>query len=170
MMQTAQNELTLTSTTPFPMHKPHKVDKVNEVELIYTRPRIETMKKVKSSNDAYEILKTQYPVSRIDYKEMSYALFLNRANNVLASAQLSIGGLSGTIIDIREVFQLALRLNAVQIILSHNHPSGNLTPSQQDKALTKGILEAGKILNIVLTDHLIISSEGYYSFADEGAL
>ena len=76
----------------------------------------------------------------------------------------------GTIVDLREVFQLALKLSATIIILSHNHPIGNLRPSHTDKLITRKIVEAGKILDITVYDHLIVTQEGYFSFADEGLL
>ena len=84
------------------------------------------------------------------------------------TGQLSKGGITGTIVDIRLLLKKALELGAVALILAHNHPSGNLFPSPQDIALTKKLVEAGKILSIKILDHLIIGDKGYYSFADEG--
>ena len=92
----------------------------------------------------------------------------NRANNVLGSFLVGIGGISGVVVDPKLVFQAALKANASGIILAHNHPSGNRTPSQADIDLTKKVKAAGNFLEIALLDHLIILPEGYYSLADEG--
>lgn len=141
---------------------------VNEVELVYQRPKLDNLVHIDSSKAAYSIFNALYPKGRIDLKEYFFVAFLNRANGVLASAKLSEGGLSGTIVDVREIFAIALKLHASSVILCHNHPSGNLKPSKQDIGLTKKIAEAGKIMDINVLDHLIISSEGYISFLDEG--
>ncbi len=84
--------------------------------------------------------------------------------------QISAGGLTGTMADVRMIMQTALKSNSCSIILSHCHPSGNLEPSEADKDLTKKIQEAGKVLDIAVLDHLIITSESYYSFTDEGKM
>jgi DNA repair protein RadC len=108
-----------------------------------------------------------------DHHEEMWALYLNRSNRVMACVQISKGGVSGTIADPKLIFQLALILPcpASCIILAHNHPSGNLIPSQADIQLTGRIKEGGKALEIQLLDHLIVTSPGkYYSFADEGLL
>tara|TARA_B100000378_G_scaffold259197_1_gene239019 strand:- start:1249 stop:1716 length:468 start_codon:yes stop_codon:yes gene_type:complete len=143
---------------------------VNEVQIVYTRPKLDTLRKVSGSHEVYEILKDIYPSDRITYKEFFYAVFLNAGNYVLAVSKVSEGGMMGTIVDLREVFQLALKLSATIIILSHNHPIGNLRPSHTDKLITRKIVEAGKILDITVYDHLIVTQEGYFSFADEGLL
>ena len=95
---------------------------------------------------------------------------MNRAHRVLGIYELSSGGISGTVADPKLVFMAALKANACCLIISHNHPSGNLKPSQADEALTRKISEAGKLLDIQVIDHVIVTSEGYYSFADEGLL
>jgi len=124
---------------------------------------------VSSSQKSYEILRPFYE-DLIDYKEFSYMILLNRSNRVLGVHKLSEGGMCGTIVDLKIVFQVALLAGASAIILSHNHPSGNLSASEQDKILTKKITEAGKLLEILVLDHLILTSEGYYSFADNGKI
>jgi DNA repair protein RadC len=124
---------------------------------------------VSSSQKSYEILRPFYE-DLIDYKEFSYMILLNRSNRVLGVHKLSEGGMCGTIVDLKIVFQVALLAGASAIILSHNHPSGNLSASEQDKILTKKITEAGKLLEILVLDHLILTSEGYYSFADNGQI
>lgn len=97
-------------------------------------------------------------------------ILLNRVNRVLGIYHVSSGGIAGTIADPKLIFMAALKGSASGIILSHNHPSGNLKPSQVDLQLTKKIVEGGKLLDISVVDHLIITSEGYLSFADEGLL
>jgi len=97
-------------------------------------------------------------------------MLLNRAGRVLGIIEVSSGGLSGTVADPKVVFSAALKGNASSIILAHNHPSGNLRPSQADLDLTKKIQRGGQLLDITVSDHLIITSEGFYSFTDEGLM
>jgi DNA repair protein RadC len=89
---------------------------------------------------------------------------------VLGIFEVSSGGVTGTVADPKLIFVAALKANACAIVISHNHPSGNLKPSQQDEQLTQKINQAGKFLDIKLLDHIIVTSEGYYSFADEGLI
>ena len=140
-----------------------------EIEISY-KPKYKAseLPKVVTSADAYRCLKDVFP--SLDYKEYFYILCLNRNNKVLRYCQISSGGLSGTVADVRIIMQTALKSNACSIILSHNHPSGNLIPSEADKDLTKKIREAGKFLDIPALDHLILTSESYFSFADEGLM
>lgn len=95
-------------------------------------------------------------------------VFLNRANRVIGVYDASSGGITGTVADPRLILAAAIKSLAVSIILSHNHPSGNLKPSKADEDLTTKIKEAAKYHDIRVIDHMIITSEGYYSFADEG--
>ena len=111
-----------------------------------------------------------YDSDTLEYFESSIVIYLNRANNSIGWQKISQGGLSGTVIDIRIVLGTALKCGASSIIISHNHPSGNLFPSDADDKLTKQIFEASKIMEIQLLDHLIITSEGYYSYADQGKI
>ncbi|MBL7870526.1 MAG: JAB domain-containing protein, partial [Cyclobacteriaceae bacterium] len=97
-------------------------------------------------------------------------MLTNRANKVLGIFEVSTGGISGTVADPKLIFAAAIKAAASGIILSHNHPSGNLQPSQADIDLTRKIKEAGRFLEIQLLDHIIITTEGYYSFADEGLI
>jgi len=100
--------------------------------------------------------------------EEFWVLFLNNSNKVISKAQLSKGGLTGTVVDVRMVFRLALENGATGLILCHNHPSGNLQPSQADKEITKRLKLAGESLDVKVLDHLIITETKYYSFVDEG--
>jgi DNA repair protein RadC len=102
--------------------------------------------------------------------EEFWALFLNRQNKIIDKQRLSQGGLTGTVIDVRLVLKMAIEKHATSLIFAHNHPSGNLDPSDADKKITRQLKESGKIMDIPLIDHLIITQGGYYSFADEGTL
>jgi len=144
---------------------------VAEIELIYKSQISPSERpKVISSKDAYNILLANWDDSKIGYFEQFKILLLNRANKVIGIYELSTGGTTGTVADPKLIFTAALKSNAISIILCHNHPSGNLTPSQEDEKLTRRIKEAGILLDLTILDHLIISSEGYYSFTDEGKI
>ena len=140
-----------------------------EIEIIY-RPKVKPseMPKVVTSGEAYMVLLQAFP--SLEYREYFYILCLNRNNRVLGYSQISVGGLSGTIADIRIIMQTALKANACSIIIAHNHPSGNLEPSDADKQITMKLRDAGKILDIPVLDHVILTSETYFSFADEGLI
>jgi DNA repair protein RadC len=97
-------------------------------------------------------------------------ILLNRANQVLGIYEVSTGGVSGTVADPKLIFAAAIKSSSSGLIFSHSHPSGNLQPSQADIALTRKIKEGGEILEISVLDHIILTSEGYFSFADEGLL
>jgi DNA repair protein RadC len=123
--------------------------------------------KITSSRDAFEILQ---PRLRDLKHEEFWIVLLNRANKVTAIERISEGGLTGTVADPRRIFNNALKAEATSIILSHNHPSGNIQPSSMDIELTKKLKKAGEVLDISVYDHLIIGENNYYSFADEGML
>jgi DNA repair protein RadC len=124
-------------------------------------------KKISSSKDVFEFFSSL--VSDLTY-ETFYILLLNRANSIIRGVQISEGGISGTVADPKKIFKLALDHNATSIILCHNHPSGNVKPSQDDIALTKKIKKAGETMDISVLDHIILGDEKYYSFADEGMM
>lgn len=120
---------------------------------------------IRSSQDAYDSIAPLL----IDLPlEEFWILLLNRANRVIGKACVSTGGVSGTVVDAKVLFQHAVKALASSVILFHNHPSGNFQPSQADISLTKKLQEAGQALDIAVLDHLIVSESGYYSFADEG--
>jgi len=123
--------------------------------------------KITSSQDAYNLL---YADLSDKYHEEFWILLLDRANKVIRKVNISEGGLAGTVADPKKIFQLALEQHASAIILAHNHPSNNLTPSQNDIDLTRKIVRGGHNLDISILDHLIIGNDKYYSFADEGAM
>ena len=124
-------------------------------------------KKITSSQDVMDIFQ---PLLGDLLHEEFWILFLNRANRVINKQQISVGGMSGTVADPRMIFKAALDQKAVSIILCHNHPSGNNQPSQSDIQLTRNLFGAGKVLEIMVLDHLIITQGSFYSFADEGLL
>lgn len=123
--------------------------------------------KITSSRDIAQYLKAQLQYKN---KELFMAIYLNQANKILHHEVISEGGITGTIADPRIILQKALEHNATGIILSHNHPSGNLRPSRADEQLTHKIKTAAGYFDITVMDHIIVSDEGYYSFADEGLL
>ena len=145
-----------------------KIKRPPKVRIIYSKKQKSSDRvKVTSSKDVYNVFKRIWS-SQMQTREEMYVLFLNRNNKVLGYHTLSFGGITSTVADIRLLFAVALKSLSVGIILCHNHPSGNLKPSASDIQLTTKIKDAGKMMDIVLLDHLIITSEGYYSFVDEG--
>jgi DNA repair protein RadC len=124
--------------------------------------------KVVTSKDAFRVLGLHLGAEM--YVEEFWAVYLNRRSKILDKARISIGGMTSTIADPRVIFGRALDLKASSVIVAHNHPSGSLKPSQADITLTKKLVEGGKILDIQLVDHLIISGDNYCSFADSGLL
>ena len=111
-----------------------------------------------------------YPEGSIEYVEQFYILLLDRSNHLFAWKQISIGGIFATFTDPKLIFQTALLCHATQLILVHNHPSGNTQPSFADSMMTKKLKEGGELLEIKVLDHLILTKDGFYSFADYGAL
>lgn len=123
--------------------------------------------KLSDSNTVYEYI---YPYFADLKSEQFYLLLLDRANQIMARQEISRGGVSGTVVDPKNIFKVAIDYQALSLILCHNHPSGNTKPSEQDKELTYKIQQGGKNLDIKVLDHIIFADEGYFSFADEGLL
>ena len=123
--------------------------------------------KVTSSKVMYQEM---YPIIGELAHEEFWVVYLNNANKIIFKAQLSKGGITGTIVDVRLVFKIALEQNAVAIVLAHNHPSGKLQASEADIQVTKRIKNAGLQLDIPVLDHIIVTEHSYFSFADEGIL
>ncbi len=124
-------------------------------------------KKITSSRDVFEYFTGIFGDSNY---EAFYILLLNRANKVLKDVQISEGGFSGTVADPKKIFKIALEHNATSVILCHNHPSGNLQPSDADIKLTHKLKNAGDMLDLPVIDHIILGENNYYSFADEGKM
>ena len=142
---------------------------VSEIKVAYTTsdtPKV----KIKSGDDAYNVLLASWNLDTIELQEEFKVLLLNRANEVLGIYPLSRGGITGTVVDQRLIFAVALKCNATGIIICHNHPSGKLLPSEADITLTKSIGKCADLLEINLLDHLIITKNGFYSFSNEGKL
>ena len=125
--------------------------------------------KIVSSKDAFNVIK-QFYFDDIDIFESFFILCLNRNNQTIAYAKISQGGVAGTVVDIKLIAKYAIDCLASGVILAHNHPSGNLKPSNEDLAITKKVKEGLKRLDISVLDHLILTSQGYLSFGDEGIL
>jgi len=142
---------------------------VSEIKVTYSTsdtPKV----RIKSGEDAYNVLLASWDLDTIELQEEFKILLLNRANEVLGLYPLSKGGITGTVVDLRLIFAVALKCNATGIIICHNHPSGKLLPSETDITLTKSIGKCSELLGVSLLDHLIISKNGFYSFSNEGKL
>ena len=142
---------------------------ISEVEIIY-KPNRYGSSIITTSQEAADIFRHFWNPWTIEYYEEFKVMYLDRGGKVLGVQHLSTGGLNGTMADVRMIFQGALKSCAHTIIVAHSHPSGRLTPSQADRDLTVKIKEAGKILDIPLSDHLILTGEDFMSFADSGYL
>lgn len=126
--------------------------------------KVELVQQIKSSIDVVNLM--QDKIANLGHEEF-WVIFLNNANRILRTAQISKGGISGTEVDTRIILQQAVLIKATQIILCHNHPSGSVKPSRADIQLTEKIRSAAELLDIILIDHIIIHRERYYSFAEE---
>jgi DNA repair protein RadC len=147
---------------------------IAEVSLSYSsKIKAANREKISSSTDACVILKNffhhKFP-GQMEHRENSLLVLLNRANKVLGISVLSQGGVSGTVMDVKLIFQNALKANASSIILCHNHPSGNINPSNADISITQKIKDGAALLDISLLDHLILTDDSYLSFSDEGLI
>jgi len=132
----------------------------NESEVIFKN-------KISKSQDAFEIFHSL--MGDLPYEEF-WLLLLNRANRVVRKVKISEGGVSGTVVDPKKIFQICLEQHATSIILGHNHPSGAVTPSEADNKITKKIKDCGLLLDVAVLDHIIVGDDRFYSFADEGTL
>lgn len=144
---------------------------ISEVQLSYT-PKFKRseLPMITEAGNAYKILLEHWDLNTINLIEQFYVLLLSRSNKLLGIYEVSKGGFAGTVVDPKIIFIAALKGCASSIILAHNHPSGNLKPSQSDIGITKRLIEAGHLLDIPVVDHLIVTEDGYLSFAEEGLL
>lgn len=142
---------------------------VGEVELSYKRKKFKT-EKISTADDAFHVLRSTFSDGQIGFKEFFKILLLDNAHNVLGWSLIGEGGLTECPVDVRLIFQTALLSNATRIIVCHNHPSGSLKPSKQDDNLTSELKQAGKLLRIPVVDHIILSEDRFYSYADEGRI
>lgn len=144
-------------------------DVVPEIKIRYNRGK-KFLGTVMNSRDVADFLRQVYERGKLQMQECFIVLFLNSRNEIIGYYKHSVGGITGTMADLRIIFATALGSLATSIILSHNHPSGNLKPSTQDDQLTKKAKEAGKLLDIRVSDHIIMTKDAYFSFADESLL
>jgi DNA repair protein RadC len=144
---------------------------VAEVQLVYkSKVKASERPKITNSQDAFKVLKTHWNYETIEFIETFKVVLLNRANRVLGIIDISTGGTTSAIADPKIVFAAAIKSAASSLVLAHNHPSGNLSPSQADINLTRKLKTAGEYLDIAVVDHLILTSESYFSFADDGII
>ena len=142
---------------------------IAEVQISYsTNIRPSERAKIGCSKDAADIFRQVFP--GFEHREFFFVMLLNRCNRVLGYYEVSKGGISGTVVDVRLILQAALKANASSIILAHNHPSGNLETSTADNQITQKIKKACTFLDISLLDHLILTNFSYLSMADEGII
>lgn len=149
------------------------LNNVSEIDIIYTRKatcKVSQRPLITSASDAYALSIHYWNSGKLELLEEFKVMYLNRANRVMQILPLSQGGVAGTVADPKLILGAALKIAACSMILVHNHPSGNLKPSGADEALTQKIKCAAGYFDIKVLDHLIITSEGYFSFADEGLL
>lgn len=144
---------------------------LNELSITYNKKLFSDIT-IKNSNTTELVVREIYKqtLSEIELKEYFFIILLNRANEVIGYHKISEGGICATLVDIRIAFAIALKSLAVGMILTHNHPSGNLKPSEQDIKLTKDFRKAGDLLDIKVFDHIIITANSYCSLLDEGLM
>lgn len=145
---------------------------VAEISLSYSaKVKAKDRPKITGSQTAHAILRENWSTGKIEMQEEFKALLLNKGNQVLGVVTLSAGGIAGTVVDLKILFATACKGLASALIIAHNHPSGQLRPSDADRKLTNAIADAGKLLDILLLDHIILAPDGdFYSFADNGEI
>lgn len=144
-------------------------ESVAEIQVSYNPSKVFNFK-IEDSRKSFELILQKWEQDRIEMQEEVKVLLLNRNNKVLGIYALAKGGITSCVVDVRIILAVALKALATGIILVHNHPSGNLQPSTDDKKITDQLNSSCKLMGITLVDHLIITKEDYFSFADEGLL
>ena len=147
-----------------------KKSRVQEVSLKYKRNRQKVSVGIFNANEAYDVLKDNWDENRLDLLEEFKIVLLDRANSVLGVSHIATGGVSCCVVDPKIIFATALKANSSSIILAHNHPSGNLTPSDSDVKITEKLIKAAQTLDMTIFDHLILTSDGYFSMAENGLI
>jgi len=144
---------------------------IPEIQISYSNPIPPRHRvTVSRSEDAYEILMDVWNKENLELLEDFHALFLNRGNAVIGHYHVGKGGRAGVVVDAATIYGLALKANAQSVLVAHNHPSMRLQPSDADRKMTRELVDIGKLMKIPLLDHLVVTREGFYSFADEGEL
>jgi DNA repair protein RadC len=176
LMQASKNSLNILSTKSISELQKHKgIGKAKATTIIAAlelskrslKEKAKTIIKIQSSNDAFLLIKPHLYQLKI---EEFWVAYLDRSNKIISIEALSKGGLHGTVVDVRVILKIAIDQLACGIILFHNHPSGNLKASLNDDKITKQMKDAGKLVDILILDHLIVSNNNYYSYADDGKL
>ena len=144
-------------------------EKVAEIQVSYNPSKVFNFK-IEDSRKSFELILQKWEQDRIEMQEEVKVLLLNRNNKVLGIYALAKGGITSCVVDVRIILAVALKALATGIILVHNHPSGNLQTSADDKKITEQLNSSCKLMGITLVDHLIITKDDYFSFADEGLL
>ncbi|WP_113652230.1 JAB domain-containing protein [Pedobacter namyangjuensis] len=149
----------------------NELNSVSEVEITY-RPKFKASERpqISSSDQAFQLLRRQWNSDKIELVEEFKIVLLNRQNRVLGVADISTGGVSATVVDPKIIFATALKANASALILAHNHPSGSLKASYADIAQTEKLKKGALLLEMTIWDHIILTNDGFLSFADEGLL
>lgn len=148
----------------------NRTTQAHEISLHYVRPLFSEMVSVRSSREVVEIMRNFLGSQSLDTKEYMWVMCLSRFNHVLSISTIGVGHLSGTSVGVSEFFQTAFLMHASSFVMVHNHPSGNCKPSRADLALTEKVDTIGKLINLPLLDHIILTSESYLSMADENIL
>ena len=142
---------------------------IAEISITYScKIKASDRTQITKSDKAYKVILEAFPST--EHREYFYAMFLDRANRVMGVYQVSSGGITGTVVDPKIVFQAALKANACSVIIGHNHPSGQIHPSEADISLTRKMKQGGEFLELPVLDHIIIGQDKYYSFADDGRI
>lgn len=139
---------------------------ISEIEVAYRPLSTTILNPITQSKDAYDLIIREWDDNILEMIEEVKVIFLNRTNKQVGIYNLAKGGITGCVVDIRVILSIALKTLATGIILVHNHPSGNLKPSTEDKKITNELQKACEIMNITLLDHLIVTRKGFFSFAD----
>lgn len=149
----------------------HMNSQIAEIQISYSTkiPKQERLK-ITSSRSAYQVLLNSWNINLIELQEEFVVLILNNSNEILGIFNLAKGTVQGVQVDLRLLFTVALKANGVGIIIAHNHPSGSITPSSADIDITEKIKKNGDMLNVKLLDHIILTRDNYYSFADDGKI
>lgn len=145
--------------------------KVTEVELVYHgKTKVADRPVIFTSTDAYDLFLKTWDMNKIELQEQFRIMLLDRKNSCIGVSTVATGGITNCLADLKIVFAMALKARATNIIIAHNHPSGNIKPSQSDVNLTSRFVKAGQILELPVLDHLIVTPDGYLSLAEEGML
>ena len=139
---------------------------ISEIEVAYRPLSTTILNPITQSKDAYELIIREWDDNILEMIEEVKVIFLNRTNKQIGIYNLANGGITGCVVDIRIILSVALKTLATGVILVHNHPSGNLNPSSEDRKITNELQKACEIMNITLLDHLIVTRKGFFSFAD----